>query len=136
MNEESLTYRRALRVTIIVIVALAVIAVPVGLLVAGGAGVLAAEVGVAVAALAGLTTQVAMVVAHQKPPHMLAAYVGGSWLAKMFVIVIALLVLDGVEGFHKGLFAGFMLTGVIATLVVDLWAMRSARIPYVDEGSN
>lgn len=135
MTEESRTYRRALRVTIIVIVALAVIAVPVGLLVAGGAGLLAAEIGVAVAALAGLTTQVAMVMAHDKAPHVLAAYVGGSWLAKMFVIVIALLVLDGIDGFHKGLFAGFMLTGVLATLAVDMWAIRSSRVPYVDGGS-
>ncbi len=135
MNEESLTYRRALRVTVIVIAALAVIAIPVGLFVAGGAGLVAAEIGVLVAALAGLTTQIAMVMAHQKAPHVLAAYVGGSWLAKMLVIVIALVILDGIDGFHKALFAGFMLTGVVATLVVDMWAIKSSRVPYVDEGS-
>ena len=135
MNEESRTYRRALRVTVIVIVALAVIAVPVGLLVAGTAGLIAAETGVLVAALAGLTTQVAMVVAHDKPAHVMAGYVGGSWLAKMLIIVIALVVLAGIDGFHRELFAGFAVTGVIATLVVDFWVVRSARIPYVDGGS-
>ncbi|WP_084077037.1 hypothetical protein [Demequina sp. NBRC 110057] len=135
MTEESRTYRRALRVTVIVIVALAVIAVPVGLLVAGGAGLLAAEVGVAVAALAGLTTQIAMLVAHQKPPHIMAAYIGGSWLGKMLIIIVALLVLQGIEGFHKELFAAFAVTGIIATLAIDFWVIRNARIPYVDSGS-
>ncbi|MFV0285871.1 MAG: hypothetical protein ACK5IM_05690 [Demequina sp.] len=135
MTEESRTYRRALRVTIIVIVAMAVIAVPVGLLVAGGAGVLAAEIGVAVAALAGLTTQIAMVVAHQKPPHLMAAYIGGSWLAKMLIIIVALLVLQGVEGFEKEIFAGFAVVGILATLAVDFSVIRKARIPYVDGGS-
>ncbi|WP_084101824.1 hypothetical protein [Demequina sp. NBRC 110051] len=132
MNEESLTYRRALRVTAIVIAALAVIAAPVGLLVAGGAGLVAAEIGVLVAALAGLTTQIAMVIAHDKPAHVMAGYVGGSWLAKMLIIVIALIVLQGIDGFHKVLFAAFCVGGVLATLVVDFWVIRSARIPYVD----
>lgn len=136
MNEESLTYRRALRVTVIVIVALAIVAVPVGLVVAGGAGLFAAEIGVLVAALAGLTTQIAMVIAHDKPAHIMAAYVGGSWLAKMAIIVVALLVLQGVEGFHKAAFAAFAVTGVLATLAVDFWVIRSARIPYVDGRSS
>lgn len=136
MTEESRTYRRAMRVTAIGIAALAVIAIPVGLIIAGGAGLLAAEVGVAIAALAGLTTQGAMVLAHAKPAHVMAGYVGGSWLLKMLIIIIALIVLQGIDGFHKGLFAGFMLVGVIGTLAIDFWVIRKARIPYVEGGSN
>ncbi|WP_061961788.1 hypothetical protein [Demequina flava] len=136
MTEESRTYRRALRFTVIGIIALAIIAVPVGLIVGGGSGLVAAEVGVAIAALAGLTTQGAMVLAHDKPAHMLGAYVGGSFLAKMLIIIVALLVLQGIEGFHKGLFAGFMLVGVLGTLAIDFWVIRKARIPYVEGGSN
>lgn len=132
MTAESITYRRALRITVIGIAALAVLAVPVGLLVAGGPGLVAALVGVGVAALSGVTTQVAMVIGHDREPHIMAAIVGGSWLAKMVIIVIALLVLDGIEGFHKALFAGFMLVGVIGTLAIDMWVMRAARVPYVE----
>jgi hypothetical protein len=135
VNEESLTYRRALRVTAIGIAALAIIAVPVGLLVGGTAGLIAAEIGVAVAALSGVTTQIAMVIGHQREPHIMAAIVGGSWLLKMFIIVIALLVLQGIDGFHKGLFAAFAVIGVLGTLAVDFWVIRSARIPYVDPGA-
>lgn len=135
MNEESLTYRKALRVTTIGIVVLALVAIPVGLLVGGGVGLMSAEVGVVIAALAGLTTQAAMVLAHDKPAQTMAAYVGGSWLLKMLIIIVALLVLQGVDSFHKGLFAGFMMVGVVGTLAIDFWVVRSARIPYVDPGS-
>lgn len=135
MSEEIQIYRRALKVTGFGLAALAIIAVPVGLFVDGPAGLLAAVVGVAVAALAGLTTQVAMVVGHNRAPHLMAAMVLGSWLLKMIIIVIALLVLDGLDGFHKPLFAVFMLVGVFGALAADFWSVRATRIPYVDPGS-
>ncbi|WP_084105687.1 hypothetical protein [Demequina sp. NBRC 110056] len=135
MTAESTTYRKALRVTAILVIGLAVIAVPVGLLVGGTAGLVAAEIGVLVAALSGITTQVAMVIGHDREPHIMAAIMGGSWLLKMLIIIVALLVLQGVDGFHKGLFAGFAVAGVLGTLAVDFWVIRSARIPYVDPGA-
>lgn len=135
MTEEANLYRRALRVTAVGLGVLAIIAIPVGLVVDGAAGLLAAEVGVAIAALSGITTQVAMVVGHRRIPHMMAAIVLGSWLLKMIIIVIVLLVLQGVDGFHKALFAVFMLVGVFGTLAADLWAARVTRVPYVDPGS-
>ena len=135
MTEEANLYRRALRVTAIGLAALAIIGLPVGWLVDGGAGLLAAEVGVGVAALAGITTQAAMMVGHRRTPHMMAAIVLGSWLLKMIIIVIVLLVLQGVDGFHRGLFAVFMLVGVFGTIAADLWAVRASRVPYVDPSS-
>lgn len=135
MTEEAQIYRRALRMTAIGLGVLAIIAIPIGLVVDGAAGLLAAGVGVAVAALAGLTTQVAMVMGHSRAPHLMAATVLGSWLLKMIIIVIALVVLQGVEGFHKVLFAVFMLVGVFGTLAADLWSVRATRLPYVDPGS-
>lgn len=135
MSEEVKMYRKALRVTAIGLGALAVIAVPAGLLVAGWGGVLAAVLGVGVAALAGLTTQVSVIVGRSRAPHMMAAIVLGSWLLKMVIIIIAFLILQGVEGFHRPLFAIFMLVGVFGTLAADLWSVRESRIPYVDPGS-
>src|SRR5690554_2202905 len=135
MTEEANVYRRALRLTAIALGVLAVIAVPAGLLIDGVPGLVAAEVGVAVAALAGITTQVAMMMGHSRAPHMMAAVLMGSWLLKMVIIVIALLVLQGIDDFHRGLFATFVLVGVFATLAIDLWAVRGARIPYADPGS-
>ena len=135
MSEEANLYRRALRLTAIGLAALAVIAIPIGLLIGGAVGLLAAEVGVGVAAIAGLTTQAAMMMGHRRTPHMMAAIVLGSWLLKMIIIVIVLLVLQGVDGFHKGLFAVFMLVGVFGTIAADLWAVKVSRVPYVDPSS-
>jgi hypothetical protein len=115
---------------------LAVVAVPVGLLIAGMPGLTAALVGVVVAAIAGVTTPVAMLVGHTRPVEILAAIVAGSWLLKMIVIVVALLVLSGIEGFHRELFAAFVVVGVLGTLAVDVWLLQRARVSYVEPGSN
>lgn len=135
MTEESRVYRSAMRATVILVVGLAVIAVPVGLLVADGTGLIAALVGVAVAALSGITTQVAMLVGHRQPPHVMAAYVAGSWLLKMIIIVVSLLLLSRIDDFHRELFAAFAVAGVLGTLGVDMWALRKGRVPYADPGS-
>ncbi len=135
MTEEAATYRRAFRVTAIGLAALAIIAAPVGLLIAGSAGLLAAEVGVAVAALAGLTTQAAMMIGHRRAPNFMAVIMLGSWLLKMVIIVVALLLLQGIDGFHRGLLAAFALVGVVWTLAIDLWSVQTSRITYVDPGS-
>lgn len=135
MSEEANIYKSALRVSAIGMVALAIIAIPVGLLVDGVSGLVAAEIGVAVAALAGLTTQVIMMISYTRAPQMMAAIVLGSWLLKMLIIVITLLVLQGVEGFPRGIFVAFFLVGVFGALAADLWAVRVGRIPYVDPRS-
>lgn len=135
MTEEANMYKRALRVSAIGMAALALIAIPVGLLVAGMPGLVASLIGVGVAAIAGLTTQVIMMISHTRAPQMMAAMVLGSWLLKMLIIVITLLILQGVDGFHKPLFVTFFLVGVFGALAADLWAVRAARIPYADPGS-
>lgn len=132
---EARVYRTALRNTMIGLAILAVLAVVIGALVAGSTGVIAALVGVAVAALAGLTTQAAMAWGHKRSTDQMAMAIAGSWLLKMFIIVIALLILQGIENFHKELFAAFAVTGVILTLVVDFWVIKASRVPYVEPGS-
>lgn len=132
---EARVYRTALRRTGLGLVVLAVLAVAIGAWVAGGRGVVAALTGVAVAALAGLTTQAAMWWGHKRSPDQMTMAVAGSWLLKMFIIVVALLLLQRVENFHKELFAAFAVTGVLLTLAVDFWVLRASRVPYVDPGS-
>lgn len=134
-SAEARVYRIALRRTGWGLAILAVVAVAVGVPVAGGRGVIAALAGVAVAALAGLTTQFAMSWGHKRSTDQMAIAIAGSWLLKMVIIVIALLVLQGIEGFHKQLFAAFVVAGVLLTLAVDFWVLRTSRVPYVEPGS-
>lgn len=132
---EARVYQLALRRTVVGLAVLAVLAVVVGALVAGGRGVTAALVGVAVAALAGLTTQAAMSWGHKRSADQMTMAIGGSWLLKMFLIVIALFLLQRVEGFHKELFAAFAVVGVLLTLAVDFWVISKSRVPYVAPSS-
>lgn len=128
---EARVYRTALRRTGIGLGVLAVLAVAVGALVAGGRGVVAALVGVGVAALAGLTTQAAMSWGHKRSVDHMTMAVAGSWLLKMFFIVVALFLLQRIDGFHKELFAAFAVVGVVLTLAVDFWVLTKSRVPNV-----
>lgn len=136
MSGESKVYRAALQTSAIGAAVLLVVASAIGAWIASGQGVIAAVAGVAVAALAGLTTQGAMLVGHRQPPNTMAAIVAGSWLLKMIIIVILVLLLGRIDDFHRPIFAITMLVGVIGTLVIDVWALLRARVPYVEPGSN
>ncbi|WP_062386373.1 hypothetical protein [Demequina iriomotensis] len=135
MTAEEALYRRAIRLTTVIVVAIGAIGAGVAWALAGTAGAVAALVGAAVAALGAIPTQAAMLVGHRKPPHVMAGIVAFSWLGKMLVIIIALLVLQGVESFHRGAFAATAVTGIVASLVVDVATLRKARIPYADPGT-
>ncbi|WP_062463659.1 hypothetical protein [Demequina soli] len=134
MTAEEALYRRALRLTAIVLGALAVVGGAVAWIVVGPDGALAAVVGAAVAALGALPTQYAMLKGHTRPPHVMAGIVAFSWLGKMLVIIVALLVLQGVDSFHRPSFAATAVVGLLAGLVVDVSLLRKSRIPYVEPG--
>ncbi|WP_062515975.1 hypothetical protein [Demequina gelatinilytica] len=134
MTAEARMYRRAIVLIGIVLGAIAVVGAAIAWAVAGPAAAVAALVGAAVAALGAIPTPVAMLVGHRKPPHVMAGIVAFSWLGKMLVIIVALLLLKNVESFHKVAFAATAVTGIVASLVVDVATMRKARIPYVQPG--
>jgi len=129
-ESESRAYLWALSATGIVLTVIAVVSVAVAASVRGTDGVWAALAGVAVAAVSGMVTQGAMTIAHRRDPIAFASIVGGAWLAKMFVIVIGVLLLGRMEGIDRGTFGTVTLVGVGATLAIDLFAVRRARISY------
>ncbi|WP_062302558.1 hypothetical protein [Demequina subtropica] len=134
MTAEARMYRRAIALIAIVLAVIAVVGAVIAWVVAGPAAAGAALIGAGVAALGAIPTPVAMLVGHRKPPHVMAGIVAFSWLGKMFVIIVALLLLKNVESFHKAAFAATAVTGIVASLVVDVTTMRKARIPYVQPG--
>ncbi len=132
---EGAAYRWAMRATGIVLGVIAIVGTVVGGIVAGAPGVWGALAGVAVAAISGLVTQAAMVLGYRKEPHIFATYVGGSWLAKMVVIVVGLLALAQVDALDRRTFGIVAVVAVVATLGVDLRAVKHARISYTGSGS-
>ena len=53
----------------------------------------------------------------------------------MFVIVIGVLLLGRVEAIDRGTFGIVILVGVGATLAIDVFAVKRARIPYTGSSS-
>ncbi|WP_062380227.1 hypothetical protein [Demequina pelophila] len=135
MSAEAQAYRGALVRTAIALGALGVVGAAVAWWWDGPSAAVGAAVGALVAALAALPTQGAMLVGHTRSPSSLAAIVLGAWLAKMFVIVIAMIVLIDLEGFHKVAFATVVMVGIVLSLVFDIMSIRKARVPYVDPGT-
>ncbi len=134
-ESESHAYRWALSATGIALAVIAAVSVAVAAAVRGTDGVWSALAGVAVAAVSGMVTQGAMIVGHRRDPMVFASIVAGAWLAKMFVIVIGVILLGRMEGIDRGTFGTVTLVGVGATLAIDMFAVRRARILYIGSSS-
>ena len=133
---EGAAYRWALRASAVSLGVLAIAGAVVAGALRGGAGVRGALAGVGLAAIAALVTQGAMVMGYRRAPHVFASIVGGSWLAKMVVIVVGMLVLSRVDGVDRPSFGVVALFGIVMTLGIDVVAVRKARIPYVISSSD
>lgn len=128
-------FRTALRDVLVLLGALTVLGVAIGALVAGLPGVWGALLGVGVALLFSATTVWAMLRTVDASPTTTAAVVMGSWLAKMVVLIVILVVLRGMDFYDRWVFAGVLLVGVIGSAVMDYRAVNKGRIPYVEPGA-
>lgn len=135
-SAESAVYRKALTWGAIALGVLAVVAAVVGWLVDGAMGAWAAPAGVALAALAGLLTPWAMQLAHTRRSDIMAAILLGTWLGKMIVVVVGLVLLSMVPNFPRPLFGIFVVLGVLVTLAVDVAVLSRGRVPYTTKRSN
>ena len=125
-------FRTALRDVLVLLGALTVLGVAIGAVVAGVPGVWGALLGVAVALVFSATTVWTMLRTVDSSPTTTAAVVMGSWLAKMVVLIVILVVLRGMDFYDRWVFAGVLLVGVIGSAVLDYRAVNRGRIPYVE----
>ena len=135
MSEERAVYRRALAGVAIAIGVIAATGIATSWVLGGAGAAVAAAVGAGAAAIAGLATPASMLVGADRPIAAFGAVVSGMWLGKMVFLVAVIVVVSRIDGFHRQPFAWTMLAGVVASLAVDLWAVRSSRVPYVTPNS-
>ncbi|MBD8080091.1 hypothetical protein IF651_13610 [Cellulosimicrobium arenosum] len=124
--------RTALRDMLLLLGSLAVLGVVVGALVSGSAGVWGALLGVGVALLFSGTTVLTVLLTVDSTPATTAAVVMGSWLVKMVVLIVVLVVLRGQDFYDRWVFAAVLLVGVVGSAVLDYRAVAKGRIPYVE----
>jgi fumarate reductase subunit D len=129
-SAEGGAYVWAFRISTVSLAALVIVGGTAAWLIRGSGGLWGALAAVGIAAVSGLVTQVAMIVGYRRKPTTFVGIVAGSWLAKMIIIAVSVILLKGVHGIDRGTFGTLLLLGVGATLAVDMFAVRRARIPY------
>jgi hypothetical protein len=125
-------FRRALRDVLVFLAAVTVVGVVVGAIFAGTKGVWGALLGAAVALLFSGTTVWSMWRSSHSSPAAMLGIVAGSWLAKMIVLVVALVALQGQDFYSKPVFLVVVLVGVFGSVALDTINYQRARIPYVE----
>jgi hypothetical protein len=122
------------RVLVLGAVGFAVAAPVVALLgwfVDGSAGLLGALLGLAVPAVFfGITAAVALLTLHLSPGTT-GAVVLASWLAKLIVLIVTLVLLDQSTAWSRPVFGVVFLLAVAAWLGLEAWVVLRTRQPYV-----
>ncbi|MEO6942570.1 MAG: hypothetical protein ABI238_00085 [Terrimesophilobacter sp.] len=131
-------YSRALRYGAVVTLGIAVAGSLIGYLIVGPPGVYSALMGAGLAMIfMGLTAAsllVATKVTKDAPPPDVRffAIVMGTWFVKLIVFIAFAIWLRGQSWLDPTVFSIASLTAVVALLVVDVIALQTSRVPYVE----
>lgn len=123
--------QRVLRVGALGLVVGLPIAAAAGWLVDGTAGLLGAVLGVAIPALFFGATVVLALVTIRLSPAALGMVVLVSWLVKLILLVVALVLLDQSEAWSRPVFGVVFLLAVAGWLGLEAWLVLRTRQPYV-----
>lgn len=123
--------RSALRSTLLLVGALAVLGTAVGALVSGLAGVWGALIGAGVALFFCGATIWSVRQSVGKPPTMMAALVMGTWLAKIVVLMGLLALLRDATFYDRVVLVVVLTCGAIGSALLDYRAVQGSRVPYV-----
>jgi hypothetical protein len=124
--------RQALRDMLVLLGALTVVGVVVGYLVDGLAGVWGALLGVGIALIFSGTTVVSVLKTANSEPTMMMAVIMGAWLAKLVVVVIALVILRQFDFYNPMMLFLVSVVGVIGSAVLDARAVQRGRVGYFE----
>ena len=124
-------FRTALRDLLVLDAALAVVGIAAGWLVAGQAGLWGAVLGAGLILVFSGTTVVSMLKTATASATTTMVVVLGSWLAKMLVLLVALIVLRQFDFYDKRVLGAVLVVGVIGAALVDYRAVVRGRVPNV-----
>ena len=127
---ERQVFRSALRAMLVLLGGLAVVGIVVGLLVAGEKGLWGALVGVVLTGFFCATTIWSMLRTVGATPATMAAFVMGSWLVKLVVLIVVLSVLRGRDFYDPYVLFGVVAVGAIGSALLDYRAVSRGRITY------
>lgn len=124
--------RRVLRVGLIAFLIALPAAVLLGYLVAGTAGAWGAAVGMGIAVgFFAITVGVALGTADMDATA-LGASVLGSWLIKMILLIVVLVLLRDADFYSRPVLFLSLLAGTIGTLVLEALVITRTQVPYTE----
>jgi hypothetical protein len=130
----------ALKIAAVLTIALIIVGGVIGYFVDSWVGVLSAVIGAAMAfVFLGITAGSILIAnrSYSSPPFTATffAIVLGSWILKFVLFIVVALLLRDQPFINKFLLFGFLIVGVILTLVVDVVVVARTRLPYVSDVS-
>lgn len=132
--------RRTLIWSAVSMAVLAIVAGAIGLLVGGTEGLVSGLLGVVLAMLFLGITALSILIANRwfgDPLYvqLFFAIVLGGWLLKLGLFVLIMIVLSGQPWIEPMVFFLSIVTGVVATLVIDVIVITRMRLPHVSDAS-
>ncbi len=132
--------RRTLIWSAVSMAVLAIVAGAIGLLVGGTEGLVSGLLGVVLAMLFLGITALSILIANRwfgDPLYvqLFFAIVLGGWLLKLGLFVVIMIVLSGQPWIEPMVFFLSIVTGVVATLVIDVIVITRMRLPNVSDAS-
>lgn len=110
----------------------AVLGVGIGALVAGMAGVWGALIAAAIGLLFMVTTVATLRLVAGRGPELLQIVIFGGWIVKMVIVVLVMLWLRDLDFFDPAVLFGTLAAVVLGAIVVEIYSVATARIPYAD----
>lgn len=130
-TENIKAYRKAAAYSATMLIVVLVAGVLWGNAQAGESGIWSAVLGCSAAAVFTLSSQFAAVYGARRGPMGFITAVTIASFAKFFIIVIVAIVALQLEWLVRPVFAGVLLAGALAGLIIDLVTIQRARVPYV-----
>ena len=104
----------------------------VGYLVADMPGLWGGLMGTGIVAFFTLTTAVVMLATADRPLYIASAALVGSWLGKVVIVFIVLLIVRDRDFYHPLVFFVTLTLAILGSMAIEMSAALKARIPHVD----
>lgn len=129
--DQTTALRTAVRHGVLGLIVLTVLAAGVSALFLGLPGVWGALLGAAVGGGFVLFTAVVVLATARSEPATLAAVLLGSWLLKLILAIIVMVVLRGMDFYSRGAFVAVITLAVVGLLMLETRAVLGAKMTYV-----
>lgn len=128
-------FRTVLRRMVVLLLVLGILSCAIGYLTVGMPGLWGGLLGTGLVAFFTLTTAVIMLATADRPLHVASAALVASWLGKVVVVFVVLLIVRGRDFYDPVVFFVTLTASILGSVAIEMSAALKARVPNVDPGA-